>query len=331
MFRVTSLTAMSDRQMDRLIKRIALILVFGAIAFAGFYVFDRFRIPAAPMVDRGLATLEQAVRDDPSDIAARGQLADLYVAKARYPEAIAQYDAILETGKQDELAHFGRAQALKASGDLDGAVVDFEAVVAIAKDGEMANVDPMLNAAYYGLGAIALEQGRPDDAVTHLLAAVAIKRADADALNLLGAAYVQAGEPAKAIEPLKLAISFVPLGWTEPYTTLAQAYAATGDAARAEWANAMADLSNGNTEQAKTRLLAITGGETALDAAIGLGLVYETAGDGPAAAEWYTKALAIDPGNASARLGLGRVSEPAASAAPLPSLPEPGQVEGGQG
>jgi tetratricopeptide (TPR) repeat protein len=331
MFRVTSLTAMSDRQMNRLIKRIALILVIGAIAFVGFYVLDRFRVPAAPMIDRQLATAEEAVRADPSDIAARGQLADLYVAKGRYEEAIAQYDAILATGQDAELAHFGRAHALQATGDLDGAVADFEAVVAIAKDGEMANVDPMLNAAYYGLGEIALEQGRSDDAVENLTAAVAIKRSDADALNLLATAFLQAGDPENAVDAAKRAVAFVPLGWTEPYTTMAQAYGAMGDAARAEWASAMVDLSNGNTKQAETRLLAITQGETALDAAIGLGLVYETSGDGAAAVEWYTKALAIDPENAAARLGLGRVSEPAPSAAPLPSLPKPGQVEGGQG
>jgi tetratricopeptide (TPR) repeat protein len=331
MFRITSLTEISDRQLDRLVRRIAAILLIGLIAFVSFYVLDRWRMPAAPMIDQRTAALEQAVRDDPEDIASRGQLADLYVASERYPEAIAQYDAILGTGQETELAHFGRGTARKASGDLDGAIVDFEAVVEIAKDGEMAHVDPMLNAAYFGLGAIALDQGNASDAVTHLLAAVAVKRSDADALNLLGTAYVQAGEPAKAIEPLKRAIAFVPLGWTEPYATLAQAYAATGDTARSEWAGAMANLSSGDTTGARTRLLAITDGDAALEAAIGLGLVAETVGDGVAAAEWYGKALAIDPANAEARLGIGRVSSPDVSAAPLPDLPQPGALEGGQG
>lgn len=331
MFRITSLTAMSDRQLDRMVKRVAALLVIGLIAFVGMYVLDRWRIPATPMIDQRTAALEQAVRDDPADIASRGQLADLYVATKRYPEAIAQYDAILATGKEQELAHFGRAMALKERGDLDAAAVDFQAVVDIAKDGEMAHVDPMLNAAYFGLGSIALEQARPDDAVTHLTAAVTIKRSDADALNLLGTAYVRSGDPGKAIEPLQRAIAFVPLGWTEPYTTLAQAYAAIGATANAEWAAAMADLSGGDAAGAKTRLLAISEGDAALDAAIGLGLVSETLGDGPGAAEWYEKALAIDPDNAAARLGLGRVSDPDASAAPLPDLPKPGDLEGGQG
>jgi tetratricopeptide (TPR) repeat protein len=203
-------------------------------------------------------------------------------------------------------------------------------VVDIAKGGEMSHVDPMLNAAYFGLGAIALEQGRPDDAVEHLTAAVNIKRSDADALNLLATAFLQTGDEDKAIEAAKRAAAFVPLGWTEPYATMAQAYQAKGDAARSEWASAMVDLSSGNPEQAKSRLLAIAEGDAALDAAVGLGLVFETSGDGAAATEWYGKALAIDPDNAAARLGLGRVKEPGA-ASPLPSLPNPGDLNGGDG
>ena len=92
----------------------------------------------------------------------------------------------------------------------------------------------------------------------------------------------------------------------------------------------MADLSAGKPAEAQARLLTITEGEVALDAAIGLGLVSESQGDNESAAQWYTKALAIDPENAAARLGLGRVSGPAV-ATPLPELPQPGEVEGGEG
>lgn len=331
MFRVTSLTAMSDRQLDRWIKRVLVLALIALVAFVGFYVFDRYRDPGPTMVDRNILVLEEAVRADPADITSRGQLADLYVGAGRYEEAIVQYDAILETGRETELAHFGRAKAHQGLGDLDAAAADFEVVVEIAKDGEMANVDPLLNAAYFGLGSIALEQGRPEDAVTHLEAATQIKRADADSLNLLGQALVQVGQPEQAIQALQKAVAFVPLGWVEPYVTMAQAYADLGQPDRAEWANAMADLAAGKPDEAAARLLAIADGEAALDAAIGLALVAETQGDGPTAIEWYTKALVIDPENAAARLGLNRVTDPAASAAPLPELPQPGEVEGGEG
>jgi tetratricopeptide (TPR) repeat protein len=332
MFRVTSLAKLpSDQQLDRLIRRVGLILLVAAIAFVAFYAFDRWR-PAAPsMVDREITRLETAVREAPEDVALRGQLADTYAIAGRYDEAIVLYGQILETGKADELAYFGRARAYQQLGELDSAVTDFLAVVEIAKGGEMAHVDPTLNVAYYSLGEIALAQEKTTDAITYLTQAIAIKRSDADALNLLGTAYVRNGEPDKAIEPLRNAIAFVPLGWSEPYLTLAEAYAATGDPARAEWANAMADLSSDNPAGAETRLLAIVDGPLALDASIGLGLINEMRGDTLAAADWYRKALAVDPENAEARLGLTRVALPDASAAPLPDLPAPGQVDGGTG
>ncbi|OGO57978.1 MAG: hypothetical protein A2Z32_01655 [Chloroflexi bacterium RBG_16_69_14] len=337
MFRITSLTQISDRQLDRLVKRIAAILLIGLIAFVGFYVLDRWRAPSAPIVDQRTAALEQAVRDDPADIPSRGQLADIYVATGRYVEAIAQYDAILDAGKDVELAHMGRAKAYQASGQLDAATKDFQQVVDIAKGGEMANVDPMLEAAYFSLGSIAMDQGRPAEAITHLEKALAIKRSDADALNLISKAHLAVGDTDKAILTAKAAIAFVPIGWTDPYLTLSQTYTKAGQPEMAEWAAAMADFSEGRTEQARTRLTALSaGGPATVDAMIGLGLIAEAAGDLPLAASWYERALAADPDNPAARLGIGRAGSGGAPATeagptPLPSLPNPGNVSGGQG
>ena len=321
MFRVTSLTEMDDRQLNRLIKRVLLLLVLGTIAFAAFYALDRWRPATAPIVDRQLSALEQQVRDNPADIAARGSLADTYVAKGRYEEAIAQYDAILATGKEVEIATYRRAGAYIGLEQYDLAAKDYQAVVDIAKDGEMANVDPMLQASYYGLGSIAMKQGKPAEAIPFLESALAIKRSDADSLYLIGTAYVATGEIGKAETVLRAAVAFVPIGWSSPYIALAQGFAKAGKTAEAEWAGAMADLVAGKPELAEPRLLAITGSDAALDAAIGLGLLYETKGDTAAAAGWYGKALSLSPSNAAARLGIGRVG-PGESA--LPALPTPG-------
>jgi tetratricopeptide (TPR) repeat protein len=194
-------------------------------------------------------------------------------------------------------------------GDLDAAAADFTKVVEIGTTGEMANVDAMLEAAYYGLGAIALQQERADDAVEQLLKALAIKRTDADAMNLLGAAYVKAGTPEKAIEPLRRAVLFVPTGWPDPYQSLSAAYTAMGETDQAEWASAMVSGMAGDPAGAITRLEAIADGDAKLDAQIGLGLLNEINGDGSAAADWYRKALALDSTSQPAQLGLGRVTE----------------------
>jgi tetratricopeptide (TPR) repeat protein len=337
MFRVTSLTALSDRQMDRWIKRLAVILVVGAIAFFGFYMIDRWRPPSAPILDQRTAALEAAVQANPADIAARGQLADVYSANGRYEDAIAQYQAILETGMADEQAHMGLALAYRETGELERAASEFEAVVDIAKGGEMAKVDPMLQAAYFGLGSIAMEQGRAEDAIGHLEQALAITRSDADALNLIAAAYAQTGESDLAIKAAKAAIEFVPVGWAEPYQTLATAYEEQGEAEMAAWAAAMADFAAGATDDAQALLEPLAaGGPAAVDAQVGLGLIAETLGDLATAQGWYAKAITADPENDAARLGLSRVRDIQSgpghpSSAPLPTLPVPGEIPGGNG
>jgi tetratricopeptide (TPR) repeat protein len=326
MFRVTSLAKMDDRQVSRWIKRIALILVAGTVVFTGFYIFDRWRAPSTPIVDRRLSALEQAVRDKPDDIVSRGQLADTYVAKARYEEAIAQYNLILEAGKEEELATFGRAAAYMGLEQYDLATKDYERVIEIAKVGEMANVDPMLHAAYYTLGDIAMKQGKPADAIPQLEKALAIKRSDADAFYLIGQAYSQTGETAKAETALRAAVAFVPIGWSEPYDALAAAFTKAGMTSMAEWAGAMAALAAGKADVAEPRLTALKDDPAAaLDAAVGLGLLYETKGDTATAADWYGKALALNPNNSAAKLGLSRIGPGPSS---LPALPTPGAPGG---
>jgi tetratricopeptide (TPR) repeat protein len=321
MSRVTSLTNMPEEKLNRWIKRIALLFVVVLVAFVAFYAIDRFRAPAPAIADQQLAAAEAAVQADPADIPARGRLADLYTANGRYQDAIVQYDAILESGKETQLAHFGRAYAYKGLGELDKAAADYQVVVDIASQGEMANVDPVLNAAYYGLGEIAMKQSRYQDAITNLEAAARIKRSDADTLNLLGAAYLAAGEHEKAVDTTRKAIAFVPLGWSEPYETLAAAYEKLGQADSAEWAAAMAEISSGQVDEAKTRLLALADGPLALDAAIGLGIAFESQNELTSAAEWYGKALAIDPENAAAKLGFERTANTVTDPNSIPGHP----------
>ncbi|HSO30065.1 MAG TPA: tetratricopeptide repeat protein [Candidatus Sulfomarinibacteraceae bacterium] len=322
---IASLAKRPEGELDRLIKRIGAILLVGAVIFTAFYLFDRWR-PAAPaIVDQELVALEAAVREDPADVAARGRLADVYVAKGRYDEAITQYNAVLETGKAEELAKFGRAGAYMGLEQYDLAAADYQAVVEIAKGGEMANVDPMLEAAYYGLGSIAMKQARPADAIPFLENALRIKRSDADALYLIGQAYAQTGATDKAEIALRRAVAFVPIGWSEPYAALAEAFTNAGRTAMAEWASVMADVAVGKVDTAESRLKAIVDTEAGLDAAIGLGLLYESRGELVAAAEWYEAALARDATNDAALLGLGRVG-PVPVADPAQPAPSAGEV-----
>jgi tetratricopeptide (TPR) repeat protein len=319
MFRVTSLTDMPEAQLNRWIKRIGLLLLVGIVAFVAFYAVDRFRASPAPIVDQELAKLETLVRQDPADAISRGQLADLYYAKARFTDAITQYSLLIDAGKSVELASLGRGKAYQRTEQYDLAIPDFQKVIEIGLTSEMAGSDPILAAGYYGLGTTYLAQGKPKEAIEPLASALSIQRTDGDVLYALATAYVDAGQPQDAIKPLNLAIALVPSGWAEPYAMLQSVYTADGDTARAEWAGAMAAFATGDAAGAEQRLEAIADGEARLEAAVGLAVINEATGDTGAAAEWYRKALAIDPNNMSAQLGLGRTSMPATSPATSPS------------
>lgn len=300
----------SDADLARWTKRLAVLVVIAFLAFAAFYAVDRWRPASPPIIDQQVVALEGAVRDNPNDIAIRGQLADAYAAKGRLDDAVAQYDVIIESGVSLVPAHLGRARALVGLERLDDAVASFEAVVAIASLGEMAHVDLSLAAAYYGLGSIAMQQGRPTDAIGHLENALKISRSDADSLYLMGTALIATGRHADAITVLRASVTFVPVGWSEPYAALAEAYGATGDEARAAWAAAMVDVTSGISERmqaAETTLMGLVDGDARLDAAVGLGLLHERRGDNSRAAEWFAKALVIDPASNAARLGMSRV------------------------
>jgi tetratricopeptide (TPR) repeat protein len=321
MSRVTSLTSMPEAQLNRWIKRLGLVLLVVLVAFIAIYAVDRFRLSPAPMVDQRITALEEAVRTDPADGVARGQLADLYFAKKRFEEAIVQYTALIDAGKDVELASLGRANSYRQLEKYPEAIADYNKVIEIGLTGEMANVDPSLEAAYFGLGVIAIAQDRPGDAIEPLTKAIAMIRTDADALNALGKAYVLVDQPAQAIEPLRKAIALVPIGWAEPYSNLSSAYAKTGEPELAAWANAMALMESGDQAGAEAELLKLVDGKAASEALVSLGLLKEVQGDSGGAAEWYRKALAKDPTNIPAQMGLARTSggDRPASAAPSSS------------
>ena len=328
MFRVTSLTSMDDRQLNKWIKRLALILAAGTILFVGFYFLDRWRPATEPIVDRRLSALEQAVRDDPEDIVARGQLADTYVAKGQYEDALTQYNAILETGKADEQAKYGRAGAYMGLEQYDLAAQDYQAVVDIAKDGEMANVDPMLQASYYSLGSIAMKQGKPAEAIPPLEKALAIKRSDADALYLSGR---PTSRPARPTRPRPSCARPSRSCRSAGASRTPRSPTATRRPARRRWPSGPAPWPTWPPASPTWPSPGCSRSPTPMPRSTwrsGWACCTRRRATTPRPRSGTEVALAESPDNDAARLGMSRVGG-GTDASPLPALPTPGAPAGG--
>lgn len=310
MLRAGTIRGPSDRTLNRLILGAVVALVIGAPLVGVLYFLDRHVDAGPSMIQRSISGSEEAVRKNPNQIGARMQLALAYLATGRYADAITQYDEVLKVAPDNRAAMLARAQANAVSGNLARARPDFERIVNAAKDEEMANVDPQLEASYYGLGTIALAESRPTDAVAMLEKAIAINRTDADALAALGKALVATGDANGAVGVLRRAIALVPSGWKDPYASLAGAYAALGDQDGAAYATAMVAFTEKRLEAAKAGLEPLSaGGRFRVDALIGLGLVAEQRGDSAAAAGYYQRVLSIDANNFGAITGLNRLGD----------------------
>jgi tetratricopeptide (TPR) repeat protein len=302
-----TLKGLSNREMNRLIVGSILVLAIGIPLIGVLYFFDQYRSPGPSLVDRDIQVAEDAVTKNPNLLTARLALAQSYAKAGRFADAVAQYDQILSVSPDAAAALLGRGSAAIALARLDAAAADFQKVVDAAKGGEMANVDPQLESAYYSLGLILLKKGQPKEAVIQLASAIQIKQTDADALNLLGTALLQAGEPQRAVTATRQAIALVPMGWCDPYAQLATAYTSLNDTAGAQYAAGMVAFCQSRSDEAKAQLGPLTSGTYAVDALVGLGLVAETQNDTAAAVDAYTKVLAKDPKNFAAITGLGRV------------------------
>jgi tetratricopeptide (TPR) repeat protein len=310
MFRVTSLAKMDDRQLNRWIMRLALILVVGIPLFIGFYWMDRHVDVGPSNAERAIAAAEASVRANPQDLGARSDLAAAYVSAQRYEEGIAQFSQILSVDPSYRAALLGRGIAYLQTDQPDLAKADLQSFVDKNSSGEFAKTDPQLEQAYYELGVVALQEHRAGDAVKVLESALAIDGGDADALYSFGTALIQTGDAQKGVAALRQAVMFVPTGWCQPYAALVDGYKALGNMAGVQYATGMVAFCGGQLQEAKAALQSLTNGDMGTDALLGLALVSAASGDQDAARAYYQQVLGTDPKNASAQIGLSQLTMP---------------------
>jgi tetratricopeptide (TPR) repeat protein len=310
----------SDRTLNRLIGILIAIIAIGLPTIGVVYYLDR-HVEAGPSISaRAVITAEEAVRQNPNQLSLRIGLAQAYVADHRPTDAITQYSVVLDAQQTNSTALLGRATLYREAGQLEAATADYQALIEVAKDSEMADIDTSLQSAYYGLGVILFTQNKPREAATQLANALKIDGTDADALDLIGQSLTAIGDYSAAVEALRDAASFVPVGWCDPYVHLGAAYQGLADVAGVAYASGMVAMCEGRLNDADSALQPLVGGVHSRDSLIGLGLIAELRGETAAAADFYLRVLAVVPDDFAAQSGLGRVGLPV-TAAPTGSNP----------
>jgi len=303
------LKALND---DRILKRMVLLMAIAVgvvfLTFGGYYYWDRYvRLGDQSPLERDIAALEEAVREDPQDPERRVALAEYYLGKGLYSEALKQAGEVLKAFPDNDRALLVQGIAYVRTEDYQAAIAPLEAFVNLRKDSPMANTDIALETAYYFLGESYMALNQPENAIQPLEAAIKIERTDADALYQLGVAYLETGQPEEALPYLERAVRLVP-DFTEAYTAMVDVYKAEGKDDHVAFARGMKAFAMGEYETAQAQLEAATQALPEFAPAfVGLAMTYEKQGNLEAAMQAAERALQLAPEDFSAQQTYGRI------------------------
>jgi tetratricopeptide (TPR) repeat protein len=293
---------------DRLVMVLALVLAVSVVGFAGYYYYDRYYHVDEKAQDRNVREVEALVLKDPQNPDLRVAVATYYLDAGSIDAAVQQDREALKINPRHQGAILLLGQAYERAGDPDRAIAQFEQIVDMNKDNQLAKLDKRLEMAYYELGSLYASRGRLDEAVDGLNSAIEIDRTDADAHTALGAVYQKRGDHANAVLEFQQALRFDPYDGSS-YQGLATSYAALGKPGEAAFARAMVAFANGKPDDAASQLESLTAQSPELTSAyLGLGLAYEKTGKRDQAISALHKYIAANPNDIAANQALSRLS-----------------------
>ncbi|MBK8422266.1 tetratricopeptide repeat protein [Candidatus Villigracilis saccharophilus] len=277
-------------------------LAFAAIAlmFFGYYYKDRYvRVDDKSPLDISIDQLEIAVRENPENPEARVALAEFYLGKGLYSQAIEQTDQVLSTFPENTGALLISGITYTRSGQSQKAIAPLEKFIDLRKDDPMAMSDTALQTAYYFLGESYNTLDQADKALPALEAALKINSTDADALFQAGLSSQTMNDHKKAIEFFDRAVLFVP-DFTEAYAGMIESYTALNKPDHTDYARGMQAFS---LKDYKTAQKYLESAREALpdfsSAHFGLALTYEQLNRLDDALISIKIALQLDPNNFS--------------------------------
>ncbi len=283
------------------------VLVLSIVGFGAYYYFDRYYANNIPIADREIAQVTKMVQNDPSNLASRLTLANIYLRKGSYQDAITQFNEVLKVDDKNTGALIGLGMSLYESGKLKESAAAFQQVEEMTKDDDTAQHTATMGSVHYYLGLIAQSQGNPQGAEDELKKSLLANPTDADTLLALSEVAAQLGKTDEAIQGYLAALQFVP-NYRQAYEGLAKAYTSAGKTTEAAYANAMVDYCKGSYDTAISQLQAVVKAKPDFaEAFYGLGASYDKKGDRDQAIAAYQKAIELQPNYEAAQAALSRL------------------------
>jgi len=306
-----------DRFYGRASKALIGLLLAAVLGMAVYYYFDRYHAARPSLVDQDIARLEQMIANDPSNARTRLALANLYLTKDAYANAITQYGEALKLEDQNLTALAGMGLAFFKAAKPKEAAAAFERLLELVQDNPTAQRTPLMSSVHYYLGRIYRSQGDLAGAEGELRLALGIDRSDADTIYELAEVVSQQGRARDALGLYRAAVRLVP-AYTEAYAGLGRAYSAAGLREEASYADAMVDYSRGAYDAAITKLQAVVQAKPDFaEAYYGLGAAYDKKNERDKAIAAYQQSLQLQPDNEGARVSLIRLGvQPSPNATP---------------
>ena len=284
------------QQLNRLVWLALATLVGVALAFAGFYYWDRYvHLGDKPPLEMGINKLEAEVRSDPSSPESRLALAEVHLRNSQFDEAINQAGQVLNTYPDNDrgLLIVGLANAL--NGNSASAIDPLSKFVSSHKQADMWEQDKTLEMALYYLADAYLKSGNTAQAIAALEDAIIISPADADALYLLGTVHARELRHEEALVYYQKAVRLVP-DFSEAYAAMGEAYIVLQKPQFVYYTQGMQAFSIKDYATAKNYLiLAAANLPDFAPAFLGLGLTYEQMGELPDAEMYLERAANLDP------------------------------------
>jgi tetratricopeptide (TPR) repeat protein len=200
----------SDRQLDIGI-RIAAVLVLVAGAYLGYSVWwsSKYLVTASP-AGRAIDNLRAVVTASPGNALARVRLAEALASSGDVSGAVEQFQAALKIQNDLVPALNGLGAIAMQRKDWRAAEGYWKKVIATLDTTALAPKDMRLEQAYYGLGVVEIELKRYEEAVVNLKEALRIRSSASDTHYMLSVAYRELGYPDKQRDELTITLAFEP-------------------------------------------------------------------------------------------------------------------------